>query len=171
MPRAGHVRRWREPTSAVPLRWGGYRSRYVASVTLILAGALLVQAASVYAGYFLGIGFAAHILGWLILPSRGVRRVIIALPSAICASAPLIGSLGSVLLVACLLGWLFARQRPAIAYLVLAFPVISGVILSQLYPQYGDGQIVVAVSLVVIVGCAWLARAIAASPRRSGRQN
>jgi hypothetical protein len=163
-----HSTRWHEPTSLLPLRWGGYRFRYLAAVVLIVAGALLVQPASVYAGYFLGIGIAAHIVGWLLLPSKGGRRVIIALPSALCACALLIGSLGSVLLVICLLGWLFARQRPAIAYLVLAFPIISGVILSQLYPQYGDGAIVVAVSLVVLVGCAWLARVIASSREPDG---
>jgi hypothetical protein len=161
---------WREPTASLPLRWGGYRTRYVLAVALILSGALLVQAASVYAGYFVTIGFAAHIAGWLILPSRGVRRVIIALPSAILASGPLIGPPGSLLLVLCLLAWLWARQRPAIAYLVLCLPIVSGAILTQLYQQYGDGQIVVAVSLVVIVGSAWLASAVARTRRISSAE-
>jgi hypothetical protein len=156
---------WREPTSSVVLLWGGYRTRYLLALVLIVAGALLVQAGSAYAGYFIGIGFAAHIVGWLILPSRGVRRVIIAVPSAICASAPLIGSLATVLLVLCLLGWLWARQRPALSYLVLVFPIVCGVVLHQIYPQYGDGGIVVAVSLAVVVGSAWLASLIARTRR------
>ena len=156
-----------EPTSLIPLRWGSYRLRYVTALVLIIAGGLVVQAASVYAGYFLTIGIAAHIIGWLVLPARGVRRVIIALPSAIFASATLIGSAGSVLVVLCLLGWLWARQRPGLSYVVLVFPIISGVILTQLYPQYGHGGIVVAVSVVVVVGSAWLGSGIARSRRIS----
>lgn len=163
MPEPG--RAGREPGALVPLRWGGYRTRYLIAVTLILAGGLVVQAASVYAGYFIVIGIAAHVAGWLVLPARGVRRVIVALPSAICAAGPLIGSLGSILLVLCLVAWLWTRQRPGVAYPVLVFPIISGVILTQLFPQYGNGQIVVAVSLAVLVGSAWLARTIARTRR------
>ena len=155
--------RWREPASFLTLRWGTYRGRYVLALALILAGGLVVQAASVYATYFIGIGLGAHILGWLLLPSIGVRRVTVAVPSALCAAGPLIGSLGSVLLVLCLLGWLWTRQRPGMAYLVLIFPVISAVILSALFPQYGHGIVVVAVSAAVVVGSAWLARTVAKS--------
>jgi hypothetical protein len=38
-------------------------------------------------------------------------------------------------------------------------------VLAALYPQYGHGEIVVAVSLAVLVGCAWLARSVAKSRR------
>lgn len=152
---------WCEPASERPLRWGAYRPRYVSALVLILAGGLLVQAASVYATYFIGIGLLAHILGWLLLPGIGVRRTVVAVPSAICAAGPLIGSIGSVLVVVCLLAWLWTRQRPAVAYLVLVFPVISSLVLAALYPQYGHGAVVVAVSLAVVVGSAWLARSVA----------
>lgn len=150
-----------EPTARIPLQWGGYRLRYGLALIGILAGALLVQAGSVYAAYFITIGFALQLAGWLVLPAKGVRRVIIALPSAIFASALLFSSLGSVLLAFCLLGWLWARQRPAIAYTVLVLPVISGLWLFALFPSYGNGAIVVGVSLVVVVGSAWAARGIA----------
>jgi hypothetical protein len=156
-----------EPTAALPLRWGGYRLRYGLALTLILAGGLLVQAGSVYAGYFITGGIAIHLAGWLVLPAKGVRRVIIALPSAIFTSALLFGSLGSVLLALCLLGWLWARQRPLISYPVLVLPVACGVILFFLFPQYGNGATVVGVSLLVVVGSAWLARAIAGAGRFS----
>ena len=162
---AAEAGRWREPASLLPLRWGAYRPRYVVALALILAGGLVVQAASVYATYFIGLGLLAHILGWLLLPSIGVRRVVVAVPSALCAAGPLIGSIGSVLLVACLLGWLWTRQRPGIAYLVAVFPVISALVLTALYPQYGHGAMVVAVSLTVLVGSAWLARSVAKSRR------
>jgi hypothetical protein len=136
---------------------------------LLIAGGLLTQAASVYAVYYLGVGMAAHIAGWLVLPARGNRRVIVALPSAICAAAPLIGSLGSVLVAVCLLCWLWNRQRPGVAYLVLVLPVIAGIVLAQLFPQYGDGRIVVAVALGVLVAAAWLASVIARTSRRTSR--
>jgi hypothetical protein len=156
-----------EPTALLPLRWGTYRLRYPLAIGLLLTGGLVVQAASVYAGYFLGIGFAAHIAGWLVLPARGPRRVIVALPSAICAAAPLIGSLGTVLVAVCLLCWLWTRQRPLISYPVLLLPIVSGTVLAQLYPQYGDGGIVVSVTLAVLIGSAWLASWIAHARRTS----
>lgn len=154
---------WREPTSLLPLRWGRYRPRYLAAVTLIVAGALVVQAGSAYADDLLLIGMLAHIAGWLILPARGARRAAIAVPSALMVGALLIGSIAAVLLVAPLVGWLYLRQRPPLSYLVTVLPLASGVVLAQLYPQYGDGGIVVGVSLVVITGAAWIARSIAAS--------
>lgn len=154
---------WQEPTSLLPLRWGRYRPRYVAAVTLIIAGALVVQAGSAYADYLLLIGMLAHIAGWLILPARGARRAAIAVPSALMVGALLIGSIAAVLLVAPLVAWLYLRQRPPLSYLVTVLPLASGVVLAQLYPQYGDGGIVVGVSLVVITGAAWIAQSIAGS--------
>jgi len=75
----------------------------------------------------------------------------------------LFGSAGSILLVIPLAGWLYLRQRPAIAYLVTVLPVLGGLVLSQLYPQYGHGAIVVGVSAVVLVTSAWLGRSITKS--------
>ncbi|HEY0259538.1 MAG TPA: hypothetical protein VGC18_06770 [Lacisediminihabitans sp.] len=154
---------WHEPARDIPLRWGGYRLRYVLSVALILAGALLVQATSVYTGYFLLLGLGAHIAGWLVLPSRGGRRLAAVLPSALAVSSLLIGSLACVLLVLPLVFWFYNRQRPALSYLAALLPVLSGIVLAQLFPQYGDGGIVVGVSLIVIVGAAWMGRSTAKS--------
>jgi hypothetical protein len=159
---------WREPTASIPLRWGRYRPRYVAAVTLIVAGALVLQAGSAYADYLLLVGAFAHIAGWLILPARGARRAAIAVPSALLVGSLLLGSVAAVLLVGCLASWLYVRQRPALSYLATLLPVASGLILAPLFPQYGDGAIVVAVSLVVIVGATWLARSIARG-RPAGR--
>ncbi len=159
---------WREPSSLIPLRWGGYRSRYLSAVFLILAGALVLQAGSAYADYLIVLGVGAHVAGWLILPARGVPRAAVALPSALLVGSLLLGSVAAVLLVAPLAFWLMLRQRPGISYLATLLPLASGLVLAQLYPQYGDGAIVVAVSLVVIVAAAWIARWIAAS--RSSRK-
>ncbi|MHC5797642.1 hypothetical protein ACVXZ4_15950 [Lacisediminihabitans sp. FW035] len=152
---------WREPTSLLELRWGRYRPRYVGAIVLILAGALVLQAGSAYADYLILIGFVSHIAGWAILPARGGPRAAVAVPSALLVGSLLLGSVAAVLLVGPLAFWLMVRQRPARSYLATLLPLVSGLALARLYPQYGDGAIVVAVSLVVIVASAWLARAVA----------
>ena len=159
---------WREPSSLLPLRWGRYRLRYLGAIVLILAGALVIQAGSAYADYLIVIGFAAHIAGWAILPARGARRAAVAVPSALFVTALLLGSVAAVLLVVPLAFWLLVRQRPGRSYLATLLPLASGLLLAQLYPQYGNGAIVVAVSLVVVVVSAWIARALAQSQVQAG---
>jgi hypothetical protein len=154
---------WREPTSLLPLRWGGYRSRYTAALTLLVAGGLLAQAASAYATYLLYAGLTAHLLGWWILPGRGWRRFWMSLPSALVMLVLLTGGPSSAALVVPLAGWLYVRQRPARCYLVLLAPFIAGVVLGQVFPQYGHGAVVVTVASAVLVGSAWLARLLANS--------
>lgn len=154
---------WREPTSVLPLRWGGYRFRYVAALALVFAGGLLVQATSAYATYLLYIGMAAHVLGWWILPSRGWRRFWMSLLSATVMLVLLTGGPSSAALVIPLAGWLYLRQRRALCYLVLLAPFAAGVLLGQVFPQYGYGTIVIASAGAVLVGSAWLARLLANS--------
>lgn len=154
---------WREPTKLVPLRWGSYRFRYVAALALLFAGGLLAQATSAYATYLLYIGMTVHVLGWWILPSRGWRRFWMSLLSATVMLVLLTGGPSSAALVIPLAGWLYVRQRRAVCYLVLLAPFAAGVILGQVFPQYGYGAIVIAVAGAVLVGSAWLARLIANS--------
>ena len=159
---------WREPSSLLPLRWGRYRLRYLGAIALILAGALVLQAGSAYADYLIVIGFVAHIAGWAILPARGAHRAAVAVPSALFVSALLLGSVAAALLVVPLAFWLLVRQRPGRSYLATLLPLASGLILAQLYPQYGNGAIVVAVSLLVVVASAWIARVLAQSQVQPG---
>ncbi|MBK4348332.1 hypothetical protein [Lacisediminihabitans changchengi] len=156
---------WREPSSLLPLRWGGYRGRYLAAIALLVAGALLLQLGSVYTLSFLGGGIAAHIAGWILLPGRGNRRAIVAVPSALGAAALLIGPTGSVLAVIPLLAWLWTRERPPLTWAVAVLPVAAGLVLAQLFPQYGAGAIVAGVSLAIVAGSAWLARTVAVALR------
>ncbi|MCU1584936.1 MAG: hypothetical protein JWM49_1492 [Microbacteriaceae bacterium] len=153
--------RWREPSAGIPLRWGAYRPRYVAAVSLLLAGGLLLQAGSAYSEQFIVLGFGAHVAGWLILPGRGARRASVALPSALLVGSLLLGGVTSILLAIPLAFWLYLRQRPPLSYIAMLLPILSGVILSALFPEYGHGGIIVSVSLVVIVATAWIARSIA----------
>lgn len=154
---------WSEPTAALPLRWGSYRVRYLGSVALVVGGALVVQAGSSQAEYLLSIGFIAHIVGLLVLPARGLRRASVALPSALMVSALLLGTVPSILLAGALACWLYLRQRPALSYLATLLPLVSGLVLAQFFPTYGNGMTVVGVSLVVVVLAAWIARSIARS--------
>jgi hypothetical protein len=156
---------WREPTSTLPLRWGGYRFRYISAIALLISGGLLVQATSAYATYLLYIGMAAHLLGWWIVPGRGWRRFWMSLPSALVMLVLLTGGPSSAALVVPLAGWLYVRQRPARCYPVLLAPFAAGVILGQAFPDYGYGVIVVTIALAALVGSAWLARLIANSGR------
>ncbi|MEO7123055.1 MAG: hypothetical protein ABI400_08060 [Lacisediminihabitans sp.] len=156
---------WREPTSRHPLRWGSYRFRYAAALTLLLVGGVLVQTGSAYALYLLTLGLAIHLLGWWILPGRGWRRFWMSLPSALIMLVLLTGAESPAALVIPLAGWLYVRERPARSYPVLLAPFAAGVILGQAFPQYGSGAIVVAIATAVLVGSAWLARLIANSGR------
>jgi hypothetical protein len=152
----------------IPLRWGAYRSRYGAAVFLLLAGGLLLQAGSVYSEQFIVFGLAAHVAGWLILPGRGARRASVALPSALLVGSLLLGGATSILLAIPLAFWLYLRQRPPLSYIALLLPILSGIVLSALFPEYGHGGIIVSVSVIVIVAAAWIARSIASTrPIRS----
>jgi hypothetical protein len=152
---------WREPAAQIPLRWGGYRARYLAAVALILAGGLLIQASSFYSQQFLVLGAVAHLTGWWILPGRGWRRLWASIPSVFVMILLLTSGPAFAALLIPLAGWLWLRQRPARSYLALMAPLANGILLGQAFPQYGSGAIVVTVSALVLVGSAWLARLLA----------
>ncbi|MEO7006279.1 MAG: hypothetical protein ABI275_02355 [Terrimesophilobacter sp.] len=152
---------WREPASAVPIRWGTYRIRYVAALILILGGAVLVQTGSVYLPQVMLVGMGAHLAGWWILPGRGWRRVTVSLPSLTTVMLILNGAAAMVFLVIPLAGWLWLRHRPLRAYPVLLFPAAAAYLLTLNFAQYGFGAIVLLISGSVVVGSAWLARRIA----------
>ncbi len=152
---------WREPASAAPLRWGGYRGRYLAALVLVLGGGVLVQTGSVYLPQVMLIGMGAHLFGWWILPGRGWRRAIVSLPSLTTVMLILNGAAAMVFLVIPLAGWLWLRHRPFLAYPVLVLPAISAYLLTLHFAQYGSGALVLVISGAVVIGSAWLARFIA----------
>ena len=152
---------WREPASAVPIRWGTYRIRYVAALILILGGAVLVQTGSVYLPQVMLVGMGAHLAGWWILPGRGWRRVTVSLPSLTTVMLILNGAAAMLFLVIPLAGWLWLRHRPLRAYPVLLLPAIAAYLLTLNFAQYGFGAIVLLISGGVVIGSAWLARCIA----------
>jgi hypothetical protein len=164
-----------EPTMTLPLKWGSYRGRYVAGLTCILAGGLLLVLTNSYFLVALLVGSLLHAAGWILLPAAGWRRVVVAGPSIISICALLAGPTQMVMLVLPLLGWLLVRHRPAVSALSALLPLGSGLLLGTLLHGYPDQGLALSVSAVVLVVAAWSARTLALDPaasrfRRKSRQ-
>lgn len=158
---------WREPARRLTLRWGTYSARYLAGIALIFVGGILVQFTSTYSLLILPIGLLAHITGWCILPGVGGRRVLGAGVGAITTILLLNGAPATVFLVLPLTVWLLLRQRPLLSYTAVVIPPLASILLSQFFPDYGWGVIVLSLSGTVLVASAWLARSLAAMSGRS----
>jgi hypothetical protein len=139
MPEALEPFRWREPTSNLRLRWGGYRTRMLGGVLLIVGGGLAVAggaASSPFANFLLYAGSIAHITGWSVLPSAGWRRVWAFVPSTTVMWALLAGPGWLWILVFPYLGWLLVRHRPLAAYPTLLFVIAGAALVAPLFPSY-----------------------------------
>ncbi len=165
MPKQGSG--WSEPAARLPLRWGTYRTRYVAGIALIFAGGALVQLTSAYSLLVLPLGLFAHITGWCILPGIGWRRVLASGVGALTTIVLLNGAPATVFLAFPLAAWLLVRQRPVLSYVSLAIPLLASIVLAQYFPDYGWGVIVLSIAGIVLIGSAWLARSLAAISGRS----
>lgn len=158
---------WREPTRRLKLRWGTYRARYLTGIALIFVGGALVQFTSTYSLLILPLGLGAHITGWCILPGIGWRRVLAAGAGALTTIFLLNGAPGTVFLVIPLAAWLLLRQRPFLSYSALVIPLAAALSLTQFFPDYGWGVVVLSFAGATLVGSAWLARSLAAMSGRS----
>ena len=130
MPAARSPFVWREPTAAIPLRWGAYRSRLIGGLWLIVAGGVAIaggSAFSVFAQFLLSAGTVAHVLGWAVLPATGWRRVWAMWPSTLAMWFLLTGPRWVAILVLAYLGWLLVRHRPLAAYPTAVF-VLAGAV-------------------------------------------
>ncbi|GAA1207873.1 hypothetical protein [Rhodoglobus aureus] len=156
------ARRW-EPARRLPLKWGRYNDRYFAGLLLIIAGAVHLQGANNYTLIILLIGTTATAVGWSIMPARGWRRMIVILPTISQIWIMLTGPMSMWTLTIPLLAWLIVRHRPLISYLALALPIANGIILPRFFQEYSAMPEALAISTVVLVAAAWLARAIAHS--------
>jgi hypothetical protein len=161
----GTATRWREPASALPLRWGTYEGRYLAGLLYIMAGLVILVGSNTYTVPFLLVGTVAHVAGWFILPAAGARRLWVAWPSLICVWLMLTGPQILFAMALPLLGWLVVRQRPARSYVVLVLPAVTGVLLANTFHSNHDEPLAFAIETVVVVGSAWLARALATTKR------
>jgi hypothetical protein len=152
-----------EPTRRLALRWGTYLGRYLAGLAYISAGTVILLSSNTYALGFLLLGTVAHIGGWFLLPATGARRLIAFGPSLIAVFLLLTGPQILFAMAAVLFGWLLVRERPLRSYVVLIFPVFSGVIMAYLFHSNQDEPVAFGVECVVVAASAWLARLLAAT--------
>ena len=169
---------WREPTTRIPLRWGGWAGRSWGGLWLIVGGGVAIAGSSAanppFTLFLAAAGTAAHVLGWCILPAKGWRRIVVAVPSTAAMVALLSGPGYLTGVTVSLLAWFLVRQRPLRVWPMAAFAVATGVVLARIFPDY-DGMLVAsAVAFFVAVGAAWAARAVHAAstrPRRTYRRD
>jgi hypothetical protein len=152
------VARGPEPTRRIPLRFGTYESRYIGGLLYIIAGTVVLLSTNTYTIGFLLLGTVAHCFGWAILPARGSRRLWAFGPSLLAIWLMLTGPQILFVMAAVLLGWLLVRQRPLRAYVVLLFPIASGVIMAYSFHSNHDEPLAFGIESAVVVGSAWLAR-------------
>lgn len=150
-----------EPTRGTPLRWGTYLGRYLAGLTYIVAGMFVLLSSNVYAIGFLLLGTVAHVAGWFVLPTSGARRLIAFGPGLLATFLLLTGPQSLFFMTGVLFGWLVVRERPLRSYVVLLFPIFSGVLMANQFHANYDEPIALAIESAVVVGSAWLARFLA----------
>ncbi len=151
---------WTEPTLR-SARWGTYRTRYGAGVTLIALGIFGTVLTSTYSLWFLLAGPVLHGSGWLVLPGALWRRTLVLLPCLLGGLALLAGphfAGGFALLVA---AWLFVRHRPARSYLAVLLPIAAAVLFKETLHDYSQNWVMLAGGTVTAVAAAWLGRWLA----------
>jgi hypothetical protein len=155
--------RWHEPTSLLALTWGTYLDRYVIGLVLIIGGSIHLLGANTWTLPILVTGAVAALVGWAILPSKGSRRIVAVGPGMIASLALLTGPLSIWVLALSFVSWMLVRHRPARSYLVVVFPIATGVILPQYFSDFSGMLPALGIGGAVLVASAWIARMIAAS--------
>lgn len=162
--------RWREPTAALPLRWGGYRTRMLGGVLLIVGGGVAIaggSASSPFATLLLYAGSIAHVTGWAVLPAAGWRRVWALIFSTLVMWALLAGPGWLGVLVLPYVGWLLVRHRPFASYPTLTFVLAGAVIVARLFPSYSSMLPALGVMAGVMLLSALAARAVHVAQARA----
>jgi hypothetical protein len=149
----------------VPLRWGTAGTRGAWGAILIISGAVAIAGSDTFVLLLLLAGVLAHLAGWAIMPADGWRRVTAAVMSTPAALLLLTGPQYIGVLVLPYIGWLLVRHRPARSYPTVVFVLAGAVIVARLFPDYGGMLPALAIELIVMIGSAWVARAVAA-PRK-----
>lgn len=170
MPEPLEPFRWREPTAAIPLRWGGYRTRLLGGLLLIVGGGVAIAggaASSPFANALLYLGSMAHVAGWSVLPSAGWRRVWGLIASTLVMWALLAGPGWLWILVFPYLGWLLVRHRPFASYPTITFVLAGAVIVARLFPSYAAMLPALGIMAGVMVLSALAARAVHVAQARA----
>lgn len=154
---------WVEPTALLRLRWGGYRTRLLGGLLLIVSGGVAIAGGSAYspfAQFLLAAGTAAHVAGWSILPAAGWRRVWALAPSTLAMWFLLTGPGWLAILLLPYLGWMLVRHRPLASYLTALFVLAAAVMVAAPFPEYRGMLPALGIVSAVGVTSAWAARAV-----------
>jgi hypothetical protein len=157
--------RFVEPTRRLTLRWGTYIGRYLAGLLYIAAGIVILLSTNIYSIGFLLLGTVAQTTGWFILPATGGRRLWAFWPSLIASFLLLTGPQILFAMAATLLCWLLVRERPLRSYIVLLFPIASGVIMAYEFHANTLEPLAFGIECAVVIGSAWLARYLATTQK------
>jgi hypothetical protein len=152
------VARGPEPTRRISLRWGTYESRYLGGLLYISAGTVVLLSTNTYTIGFLLLGTLAHCFGWAIMPATGARRLWAFGPSLLAIWLMLTGPQILFVMSLVLLGWLLVRERPLRSYVVLLFPIASGVTMAYSFHSNHDEPFAFGIETAMVMGSAWLAR-------------
>jgi len=165
--------RWREPSAALRLRWGGYRPRLLGGLLLIVAGGTAIAgggATTPFAATLLYLGSVAHIVGWSVLPAAGWRRVWALVPSTLSMWLLLVGPSWLWVLVLPYLGWLLVRHRPVASYPTVTFVLAGAIFAARLMPpSYSSMLLGLGIMAALLVLSALAARAVHVAQDRARR--
>jgi hypothetical protein len=153
-------------TTTLPLRWGTARARTVGGFILIVTGGVAVAGSDTYVLLLLLAGLVAHVAGWSVMPSDGWRRVVAVVLSTPATLLLLTGPRFIGVLVLPYIAWLLVRHRPARSYPTLTFVLAGAVIVARVFPDYEGMLPALAIEFAVMVGSAWVARAVATNVTR-----
>lgn len=150
-----------ETAAQLPLRWGTYDDRRWVGLTLIAGGLVHLQASRPDDLLPLAVGSLAHIVGWLIMPARGWRRIVPIVPSTFVGWLLLAGPQSMWTLTIPFLCWLLVRHRPWRSLLAVSPVLLNGVIAAAVFREYEGMPLAVGASAAVLVGSSWWAATIA----------
>lgn len=128
---------------------------------LIVAGAVAVAGSNTYVLLLMLAGLLAHVAGWAVMPADGWRRVVAVVISTPAALMLLTGPHFIAVLVLPYVGWLLVRHRPLRSYPTVIFVLAGAIVVAQLFPDYSGMLPALGIEFVVILGSAWVARAVA----------
>jgi len=138
-------------------RRGGYRARYLAGLIAVVLGVAATNLTSTYSLWFLLIGPAVQLVGWLVLPGVLWRRLIVIVPCLVAGLVLVGGPDFAGAFVVLLAGWLLVRHRPPVSYVVVVPLVATVFLLKMTLSEYSQNWLGLLIGAAVTVGCAWFA--------------
>ena len=136
---------------------GDYRARYLTGLSAVVLGIAATNLTSTYSLWFLFIGPAVQLIGWLLLPGALWRRLLVLVPSLVAGLVLIGGADFAGAWIVLLAGWLFVRHRPVLGYVALLPVLATAVLLKFTLSEYSQNWLGLLIGAIVTVGSAWAA--------------